>query len=303
MTQRQAILIVGPAWSGSSVLNALLNTQPGVLGLGEACHWRDASSDAWCSRCSKPISECETTPRLEPRRLLSSALDAHPDKHTVVDASKHWSRLVRDDCDPEWDLPRKVLLLHKTPHAWTYSAVKHNNWAYGRCFTEWMRLLKYHVKCLERSASWEQWRDPHPGFLKLRPEDIFSIMYDELMTDPFGTLERICGQFELQYDRDAAEAWFRTATCIVGGNNAVYAQFTDDSNFWKKSGDYLDGKYAGRQRQLFLDEKWRDDPQFRLAMPDLYRQYARGVTYAAKILGMPWVNELIADVERPPDPS
>jgi LPS sulfotransferase NodH len=297
--KRQAILIVGPAWSGSSILNTLLNTQPGVIGLGEACHWRQPEPTGWCSNCRVAGADCQLYPKIDKQRMLGSALDAYPGKHTVVDGSKHWSRLVTNQETPEWEIERRLILLHKTPHAWTYSAMRHTKWGYEKCFEEWLQQAKYNFNCIAKSREAVQWTPKaHRGFLRLAPDAVMPIGYEDMMRDPFRTLRTICDFSNIEFDYDAAQHWGRTDTCIIGGNNAVYAQFEAKSSFWQKAPEYLDGKYEGRHGQLFLDEQWRTDAELREKVPELYKKYEDRLRWAFGVLNMPSWEEMLADATR-----
>lgn len=271
MTERTVLHIVGPAWSGSSLLNALLNTQPSIAGLGEAHHFRDPDRGvAWCSRCRRPVTRatCHLAARIDPARLYGSIFDALPAKNVLVDASKalHLGVQVADDGEDRTLFQQKAILLTKHPGQWVPSAMRHEHYSVEAAFEMWMYVVGNSLSQLI-----EHVRLP-----------FLSLCYDDLVADPAGAVESICRFLKVAYDPHRVPLWYQTETCIAGGNMAVYLQFADQTRLQAgEAGDW----YRDLTRMIRRDDRWLADHALRSQCLAMWQRHEPRLTELMRRLG------------------
>lgn len=245
MTSRTVLHILGPAWSGSSLLNALLNTQPTIAGLGEAWHFRDPDRGvALCSRCCQPVTRatCQLAAAIDVDRLYGSVFDVWPHKSVLVDASKaiHLGLALENDREDRSVLEQKAIVLTKHPSQWVPSAMRHENYSVSSAFDMWTFIVTDTIRQLtERfQLSW------------------LPVSYDDLTQQPDRVVEEIGRFLNVPFAPERIAQWYRTDTCIAGGNMAVYMQFADQGRL--ESGEFGEW-YRNKSLQIRRDERWRED--------------------------------------------
>lgn len=271
MTERTVLHIVGPAWSGSSLLNALLNTQPSIAGLGEAHHFRDPERGvASCSHCHQPVTRktCRLAAEVDPDRFYGSIFDALPGKSVLVDASKaiHLGVQVADDGEDRTSFQQKAILLTKHPSQWVPSAMRHENYSVESAFEMWMYVVSDSLRQLG-----ENFRLP-----------FLSICYDDLVTDPGGAVSSICRFLDVPCDLERVPFWYQTETCIAGGNMAVYLQFADQTRL--QAGELGDW-YRDLNRMIRRDDRWLADPVLRQRCLETWHRHEPHLTRLMQQLG------------------
>lgn len=269
--------VLSAAFSGSTLLNALLDTQPRVRGIGEAIHllYRGELGGAspWCNTCRQFADQCEQRPRPVGSNLHAAYFERYPDTDVLVDISKSWDLCFRRQST---QARIKIITLAKWPHAFAWSQYRHfqrlqRERTVRECFDAWALAYKSTQLMLDAHSGFTgrrrhalQLRDTYP---QLQADDILTVAYHELVTDVVGTVRRICEFLNTPFDEAALADWHQQSdTCSIGGNRAVNAQRTNPDFFADQPQNpeltYLGGKYIGRHRQIFLDTSWLSDKDF-----------------------------------------
>jgi hypothetical protein len=185
----------------------------------------------------------------------ADAFACYPETEVLVDASKHPSLMVDYMPPVPAEYPTSHFVLSKLPHEFAWSYTRHSLTEVGLAFVRWVEVYK----CI---------RD----FACERLDPIVTLNYVELASKPGETIRKLCEHLSVTFDEVAcADPWGREiTTCMLGGNNAVYAQVDKGSNLFDDP-TYLSGKYLGKRGQVFLDEQWKTDLVFVAKCLDYYR--------------------------------
>lgn len=261
---KRVIYILGTSFSGSTLLNHLLDQQPGIRGLSEAHNWfRD--SQAYCPKCKGRAMDCPNYQKFAGKGdFWNLQFAEYPDSHTLVASTKYpeasWGIVPK----PDATVTCGVIILSKTPHSFAWSALRHNPENNPlRAMRSWYHTHKNILWSLDdaatgqRTTPWSATYTPPP----ISPRDVAVVTYQALATQPHETVEAICTHFGLKYTRPAS-LFTPSDTCMLGGNNALYAQAVADDAFFAQDSQYLDGKYRGKKGLVFLDEQWRGNRTF-----------------------------------------
>jgi hypothetical protein len=288
---RQVIYVMGTAYCGSTLLNHLLDAQPGVRGLSEASCWFLPHTKAWCSRCYGPITECVNYPRLGGKPDFYQRLfDLYPDAHTVVNCAKHPSLLFRIMPLPPPKIPCRCVLLSKMPHEFAWSYRQHEGGDPAAGILGWIEIYEWILACLKAADARDEDFFYYLRLPVIAAADVLRLSYRQLALEPAAAVERICRKWSIPFDEEAAtNPWARPSdTCMVGGNTAVYAQRVTTPHFFEDP-SYLGGKYVGKRHTIFLDRQWRSDRQFVDACRECYDnpRLRAGIDALATDLGYP----------------
>jgi len=303
--RRQVIFVLGTSYSGSTLLNQLLDTQPGVRGLSEANHWFDESAGAYCAHCNAPLRECVRWRQFAFNLdFYETAFAAYPDSHTLVNCAKHPSLAFQLMPLPPDGVVCRAVVLYKYPHEFAWSFIHHEGATLEKSFREWIGVNRYVFRYLNIG------RDPREAPLRkhypcpfISEQDVLALPYRELALEPAKNLRRICQKWGIAFDvLAAASPWSRPKdTCMVGGNMALFAQRTGDAQFFsRENARYLQAKYVGQRNRIFLDAHWRKDADFRHACRRMYaREVVRqGVDALCETLGSSWRTvDLVRDLD------
>ncbi len=120
--------------------------------------------------------------------------------------------------------------------------------------------------------------------------------YRQVVTEPAGTVMRICRFFETPFDGPALADWTRPRNCMIGGNQAVYAQLAGNRGFFAASSGYLEGKYAGRYGQIFVDDRWRGEAAFVRQCRAVYQACRQRCERLLPLLGQVGWDESLRDL-------
>lgn len=281
---RTIVHLLGTSWCGSSLLNALVDGQPSARGLGEACHWLERRTDAWCTVCQKPATDCPVRELRHSPNFWTALFGLYPDTTVLFHTSKSptlcFERLPKA---PE-GVRELRLLLFKYPHEYAQSYLGHP--------------MPKHARTVEAAVEyWLRFHEWVQQYMNFYQWDFDCLSYRELATDPAGTLSRLCQNWSIPFDRDATvHPWGRSKlppTHTIGGNNAIFAQRTCNSEFFADRA-YLDGKYVGKMGSIFLDESWRTNDDLVSCCRSVYtspassarmERVARDLRYAPGIAG------------------
>lgn len=296
---KTVLYVMGTSYSGSSLLNALLDNQPGIRGLGEAHYFGKPDAQVYCAVCKVLVLECEFK-----KTLLPSALDlydkvfaADPETQVLVNASKHPSLLWRPPIPP--GVRAAAVVLAKSPHAFAHSYGVHHpeSGSVPAWLTEWFEVHVLLLRCLARAAHSILALDREEPAIP--PELTCVLQYRRLATDTAGVVQQICKMLGQPFDPQAMQLWGHAkGTHTVGGNYAVWCQRVKDIQFFETR-EYLDGKYREQWGQVFHDEVWRADEPFKQAAAEFYQQpMSADYTECLARLGFGTVDDLLADLKQ-----
>lgn len=288
----RVVWIVGQAYCGSTLLNLLLNTQPRVAGIGEGWQvWRSGRTDAPCTRCLRPVNDCDFYRDWQGGPFYHYCLDRYR-AHVVVDASKSAEWLLAKPFEPAYE--HRVIVLSKAPHEAAWSLIqhaRHDTWdpewegnlsrfrgplagavdlAYGSYFAEY----REHLQCLHTAA-------------QICNTAIRAVTYRDLATRPEGVIAELCDWIGVQFSVDAlrADLW-RTQTHIVGGNPAILSEVTQDAlPVPCDRSIYLGGKYPARRGRIEYDDTWTEQAGFLAECRSAYRRWSEPLGWLLPQLG------------------
>lgn len=245
-------------FSGSSILNVLLNAQPGIRGMGELYHVYEGQKQCFCS-CGKRLPECDFYGPMSVEGVYATCREAYGCE-AIVDSSKNSMRMESRVPDG-WD--SVAVILSKEPHAWLHSHVSHvlDNTRPP------VELLSYFIHTYRRALD----------LYREKGREVIAVTYRELATDPAAVVRRICERTTGAFDPAAMERWWETDTHIAGGNAAVFHQVRSTERYFRTI-----SKYQDRMHRVFLDESWMQDQEF---IRECLEAYAKiGLSYADDVL-------------------
>lgn len=259
-------------YSGSSMLNLLLDSVEGFRGLGEIDRMFRRDPVRPCVLCCP--RECTTYEQVRREHFYRDCAAVYPGVRALVDSSKRpvfYEARRRD----EPDLPYRAVLLFKTPHAYLYSWTGHM------------------PEESHPDEAWQLWADYYTA---QTPRADTIVWYRDLAGDPQRELGRILGRTP-QFRR---QSWWDTDTHTIGGNTAVMGQknrqVDEDSGLFeaellKNSG--RKNKYRNRRHAIFVDEHWRLDEPFKALMDRYYRIRGAEIEEVVAELGLSveWLKE------------
>lgn len=261
---RNIVYVLGTSYSGSSLLNSLLDTQPQTRGIGEAVHLLKRPTNAWCSRCQGPVEGCLLEQAVRPSEFYESVFEAYPDANTIVNSSKNWKLCFQAMPIPDESFRLRMVLLSKTPEEFAHSFTVHEPCAFESAFDIWYAVYERLIGNLERVLN-QQPNDEVQAALagRICREDIHFVGYRDLAAATDQTMQSLCDGLELSLDENYRQHLWRGDTCVIGGNNAIYAQRTENNSFFDGQPEYLNGKYDGRRGSIFYDDQWRRSAELR----------------------------------------
>jgi hypothetical protein len=221
--------IASPAYSGSSMLNLLLDSVDGVRGVGEVVHYhQDFPWITNCCRCRCAAKQCVVASAVKPDRFYHSIFEAYPDAVTLVDASKSIQYAM--ECRAMEECDHRVIVLYRDMHA-VIESTTHHHPAMSPHEVEDLYMSFYeHQRGIIRESGWP----------------CLDVRYRLLCEQTDRTLRTICEWAGIPFRRRAN--WWETDTHIIGGNYSVACQVQGREEF------FSDGKYAGQYHRVFVDE-------------------------------------------------
>ncbi len=259
-------------YSGSSVLNLLLDSVDGFRGLGEIDRMFHNDPVRPCILCWP--GSCAAYADVRRERFYADCAAVYPEVGALVDSSKRPEFYdARQAGEPHLDY--RTVLLYKTPHAYIHSWTGHM------------------PKGKHTDEVWKLWGDFHRA--EAGKADVV-VWYRDLARAPAGQVERILGH-RPSFRR--AE-WWETDTHVIGGNTAVMSQknrrIEADSEIFEAEIHRDSGrsnKYQDRRHTLFVDENWRRDEVFKAAMDGYYAQRGGEIAETVRRLGLSvqWLRE------------
>jgi len=294
--QKKVVWIVGMAYSGSSLLNILLDTQPTIRAIGEGAQvYRPGMAGGPCARCRDTCDQCTLYSRYNGGPFYQFNFNRYGSGcNVLVDSSKS-SRTFLDKPFEE-SFRYFVVLLSKTPHEAAYSLLQHGKWDYwhpdtintdvSKCFESYRNVYLSHFGNLAQLGMTE--------FLRVRFRDIAA--------DRIAAVKRICDFVEEPFSEERLRAdWWTTDTHVLGGNPAILAQVSGDDSlaYPCEPDEYLNGKYIHRTSTIFLDDAWRQDRAFVQECRREYKRRRREFDKLLHKLNHGSVDDMLADMRLP----
>jgi hypothetical protein len=249
-------MITGSAYSGSTLLTALLDRHPAVEALGEAQkmyrHAHGRRSVCW--ECKTPISDCEHWSRWDGEQPFYQFAAAHSTCDVLLDSTKD-PTLMLEQWHKANRYPAKAVavFLSKSPleqigsyqrhHGWRLPAEIPEPWTAEQCVEEWICINYWFF-----------------GFLMQNRIPLEFVTYADLTKDTDAVLVRVLNALGV----DPHATGHGSPSHVISGNPAVIADVTGDEVGFADAGreNYLDGKYAGRPARLEVayDDTWEEMP-------------------------------------------
>ncbi len=246
--------VLSMAFSGTTLLDALLDSQPAVASLGEVAQlWEEKPAGIRrgpCHLCGLPVEQCAFWKDRGDDNPYDYAF-ARSGADFLADTSKSPQRLTA--VPTHYRL--KPVAIFKAPHEWACSVRGHEKMRGGRvsavaeCFFHWENLageILHHI----------------------RESGAFLIHYRDLTQRPEMVLAGLCIYAGIQFDPSPVRAmsfWERKSHAL-GGNSAVIDQERDrqaEMDLPRES--WLAGKYlpAARWRKIHYDDTWKAETVLR----------------------------------------
>jgi hypothetical protein len=275
---KTVVQILSAAFSGSTLLDAMLDSQPGVIGLGEVAQLWESKPEGIrrgpCHLCLEDAGKCSFWKGWHSAvNPFDYAFQRCPEATVAVDSSKQPVRFTQV---PEEYLVRKVILV-KTPHEWAASVRAHHREkgreaaSFEECFYHWKNLQAEIVKYCDGQ-----------GFL---------IRYTDLTRRPAEVLADLCLWAGIVFDPAplADRSFWQRKSHALGGNPAVIDQVNErGSEMTSGRGGWLGGKYlpSDRWRTIHYDDAWSRDLELRQECERLYREGDRRLDGLLARLGL-----------------
>lgn len=281
---KTVVQILSAAFSGSTLLDAMLDSQPGVIGLGEVAQLWESKPEGIrrgpCHLCLSDATECsfwkEWQSAVNP---FDYAFERCPEATVAVDSSKQPVRFTQV---PDEYLLRKVIIV-KAPHEWAASVRAHHREkdrepaSVEECFFHWKNLQAEIVRYCDGN-----------GFL---------IRYADLTRRPAEVLADLCLWAGIVFDPTplADRSFWQRKSHALGGNPAVIDQVNErGSEMTSGRGGWLGGKYlpTDRWRTIHYDDAWTRDAKLRQECERLYRAGERRLDGLLARLGLGGTREM-----------
>ncbi len=284
--RKRVVYILGTSFSGSSLLNCLLDSQPGIRGLGEAVHFLKDETTAWCAACRSSVADCTTSHLIDRERFYECLFDRYPDADLLVNSSKTWKLCFWQSPPPPRSIGVKIIVLSKTPHEFAHSYATHYECDYEKAFKIWIEFYSdIYARLAEACLFGQRVVDRQQPWPVVSSEDVLVLTYRQIAGQVTSTMRRTCEFLGRRFVHDGLASVWDSDTCTIGGNMAIFAQRVRDENFFGHNTDYLDGKYAGREQQIFVDRAWRQSRNLIETCERLYRAQRPSVRKLIQWLG------------------
>lgn len=271
---KQTILhILSTSYSGSSLLTLLLDSQPGVRGLGEAIHLAEYSQFAECLHCQVPAIDCELAGIISKDTFYGPIFDYYGGQTAVlVDASKSlWNSLLRHGSEP--GLRHQCVLLSKAPHEFAASWLGHHpETSVDDAFRLYLDFYEAELDFLWKTCG-------------VAADCVVTVTYREFAQRPDAVLQALCRFVRIAAKPLADCRWWQTDSHIIGGNWLVNAQVTGFNETLQQAPPRDQLRYQGREHSIFYDESWKTDQKFLQMCSAAYDRFSLRLNPVLRELG------------------
>lgn len=236
------IAILGTSYCGSTILEMLLDSQPGMVGAGEVRWFADAPNDqpsrqvctihhAACPVFTDKLrAECRAYPR-ELYQRVQRALDAP----VLLTSDKH------SEVYQIHGFPDKAIVCFKHPAASVLSFMKHEK-----------------IEPSEHLKWWHIIYSKNLAFLEAHEIPYICVQSENLVNTDF-EIERIMNFLDMPFDRSALKHWWnKEGSHRIGGNSGVHKNINWDDTRWIVGNSNVSW-YKENYRQIVCDERWKSD--------------------------------------------
>lgn len=244
--------IVGSAYSGSSLLTALLDQNPHIAAIGEGATLYAPVIEAKrrvCWRCRSDASECELWNKWDGSESLVDFCDREFETQVVIDSTKDPSRMLAEWQGSTVRPPIRAIHLSKSPIEQIGSYWRHQEWKTPRITgVKWSP-----AECVDQWITLNYW---YHGFLQVNHIPTLQITYSDMAHHTDNVLATVASFLGIHNERSDERSH------TLGGNPSVIAAASgDDELGFRDAGrnGYLDGKYKDQSPGLNVeyDESWR----------------------------------------------
>lgn len=280
-----ALYVLGTSYCGSSVVNALLGAHPQIAAMGELLHLANGSETQPCSRCRTSVSHCRTYKHIRqhaPAELYQELWQLWGKPVVIVNTSKWWDACFRLMPLPPPDWRIRVMVLSRPMHEFAFSFMQHGDGTFLCGCETWMTFYEFILQQLDRVE------DALTRVFErvISPDDVIMVPYARAVTTGMLSLyTRSKGKLGLGLrDVDLLKSpWWEPRCCSFGGNAAMHAQYTDDAKYFEGS-----EKYHDKQRTLFVDAAWEQQPWIiEQCIDNIYPLFRWRLTRLLRVLGHP----------------
>lgn len=273
----QSVLHIVSQWySGTSMLNLLLDAQQGIRGLGEAHNlYREhdcADRRGYCS-CGESLSACDFYADAPSDGFYRWCLDRYG-CDLLVDSSKD-IRSLR--IAPRGNISARALVMSKSPHGWMHSFRGHHPDRAGDLSALLQRYRAYYEDGI--------------AYGRETGMPMITLTYEAMMKNPAQAVEEICRACGIAYAPEPPGRCWETDTHIMGGNISVYRQLHPEERFFEQ-----DDKYRSRFRTMFTDDAWRNDRAFIGECMSAYERADSRLDDILLVIGQPGRHALMQDL-------
>ena len=295
----KTLYVTGWAFSGSTILNAILNSQPTLRGMGEGrgvfAHHGEPGRCGPCASCESEVVDCgfwaSVMTRMERDehfyRAVAAEFQARGDEitTTLVDTSKGEKFL--ENVSREDSVNLRLAVITKSPHAQAYSFREQASNAEERArFSDIEATFRFLPSKWHKTKQWAR---------RLGKSDPLVICYHCLCKNPAEVVRDVCAALGEPFDRAAltCDDWWQTDSHPIGGNPGAISLSSPSGEFqlagFGGREGYLMGKYQGedRRRSVFEDRDWAKDAEFcqqaaqaYQAMPETFWRSMRQLGFA-----------------------
>jgi hypothetical protein len=253
---RTLAMLTGSAYSGSTLLTALLDRNPAICAIGEAQKlYRQKPRDGdVCWDCTAPIADCFLWSRWDRDQPFYQFAAGNTDCPVLLDSTKDPTLMLE-----QWHLANRypgnavAVFLSKSPLEQIGSYWRHQSWRLPAAMpAPWTA-----EECVDEWISLNYW---FHGFLQQNRIPIEFVTYSDLTKNTTETITRILTSLDV----DPSATGYEWRSHTMSGNRAIVGAMTgDDVGFDDVDrADYLDGKYAGQPATLDVayDDSWQEMP-------------------------------------------
>lgn len=239
----RVVQIMSAAFSGSTLLDALFDSQDGYHGLGEVAQLTECKPPhirrGPCHICLDVASRCSFWGGWQKKASDNPLTFAHDCLGgTLVDSSKQPKRFVRP---PHGCEVRRVAII-KTPQEWAHS-VRAHDLNEGRALTPFDQCI-FH------------WLNLHREIIRSKPD--LAITYFDLTSNLDATMSKIMAPLGSVWMPPGDAMWSRKSHAL-GGNPAVIEQSNEAAGEMRGGRKvWLSGKYSSDKmwRKVSYDDSW-----------------------------------------------
>ncbi|MCZ2344464.1 MAG: hypothetical protein LC104_22110 [Bacteroidales bacterium] len=264
------VQILGTGYSGSSILNLILDSLQGVRGLGEIARVYTRNPVRPCSLCQRSDQDhqidCHFYDAIPLHLFYSGCFLQYPDTHVLIDSSKSGAHYPQQE---RW-LEYQSIWVLKYPH-------------------EYAGATAFQNTRLTVRKRFENWIHHQEAAIQMGRGSLV-VPYRSFAENPDAVVQTICDFLGIKNIRKAD--WWHTDTHIIGGNTSARAQVNVHYQSYLQTAE----KYQGAVHKIFVDQHWRTNQILCEKSLRAYRKFQPRLDAILTRLQLPSVADMIADI-------